>query len=118
MVLSNFAKKCLDMMVIAMNNDFSEMFEKMEKRKLRKYRLYMANIVYQWINIAAMAVYLVAPFVLKIKVGPITYFSNLILIPLFSAMLFNNSFIFLLFTLRFAFFTTIKYKASKIKLKL
>ena len=35
-----------------------------------------------------MAFYLISPFVLKIKVGPITYFSNLILIPLFSAMLF------------------------------
>ena len=76
------------MMVVAMNNDFPEMFEKMEKRKLRKYRLYMANLVYQWVNIVVMMFYLVSPFVLKVKVGPITYFSNLIFIPLFSAMLF------------------------------
>lgn len=72
-----------------MNNDLPEMFEKMEKRKLRKYRLYMANLVYQWVNIVVMMFYLVSPFVLKVKVGPITYFSNLIFIPLFSAMLFD-----------------------------
>lgn len=75
-------------MVIAMNNDFSEMFEKMEKRKQRKFRFYVANLIYQWLNIALMVLCLAAPFLFKLKIGPFTYFSNFIFIPLFSTILY------------------------------
>ena len=79
------------MMVIAMNNDFAEMFEKMKKRKLRKYRLYIANIVYQWICVLGLMFYSVMPFIFRGTVGIVPFYSNLVVVPFFATFLYHRT---------------------------
>ena len=74
-----------------MDERYLEMLRKRKKRKERNFAFYVANLIYQWLCVGGLVFYIVAPFVLKFKVGPITYCANFILIPLFSVILFKKT---------------------------
>jgi hypothetical protein len=74
-----------------MDERYLEMLRKRKKRKERNFAFYVANLIYQWLCVGGLVFYIVAPFVLNFKVGPITYCANFILIPLFSVILFKKT---------------------------
>lgn len=74
-----------------MDERYLEMLRKRKKRKERNFAFYVANLIYQWLCVGGLVFYIVAPFVLNFKIGPITYCANFILIPLFSVILFKKT---------------------------
>lgn len=74
-----------------MDERYLEMLRKRKKRKERNFAFYVANLIYQWLCVGGLVFYIVAPFVLNFKVGPITYCANFILIPLLSVILFKKT---------------------------
>lgn len=74
-----------------MDERYLEMLRKRKKRKERNFAFYVANLIYQWLCVGGLVFYIVAPFALNFKVGPITYSANFILIPLFSVVLFKKT---------------------------
>lgn len=73
------------MMVIAMNKHFPE------KIKQRKYRFYVANLVYQWISVLGLIFYSVMPFIFRGTVGIIPFYSNLVVVPFFATFLYHRT---------------------------
>ena len=74
-----------------MDERYLEMLRKRKKRKERNFAFYVENLIYQWLCVGGLVFYIVAPFVLNFKIGPITYCANFILIPLFSVILFKKT---------------------------